>query len=87
MAITAPVWAWRRQKLNLRIAVSSLIAIVVLIGLFYYSFAPFPAFPLSGFLVGFVAYAGLSVVAAGALRLLRPSSLARIGTTEESLAE
>ena len=87
MAIAAPVWAWRRQKLNLRIAVSSLIAVVVLIGIFYYSFVPFPAFPLSGFLVGFVAYAGLSIVAAGALRLLRPSSLARIGTTEESLAE
>jgi amino acid transporter len=86
-AASTVVWAYRKKVLNWKIVVAGVIGSGVMGMVFYYSFVPAPAYPLSYWLYGFGIMVVSSVVLYVILRLAVPGRVAGIGRTAELVVE
>ncbi len=81
----AVVWAYRQGILNPGTALLGIVSVFIMGLVFYYSFVPLPAYPLSAWLYAFGAIVVAALILYAVLRKVLPDRVARIGETHEIL--
>jgi len=85
--LVAGVYAARTGSLRAGIALTTLVALAGIIGVYWFSFHPFPQGAYGVVAWCFVGCVALAVVAYAALRLRWPAALAKIGRTDRAAAD
>ncbi len=87
VALSVIVWLYQQGSTSITVLVAGLVAIAAMGVFFYYSFSPFPTFPISAFAIAFFALVAIPIVIAIVVRMTGSRYLNGVGRTQETLAD
>jgi amino acid transporter len=87
VALSVILWVYQQKAPTVTVLVAGLVTIAAMGVFFYYSFSPFPAFPISAFAIAFFALVAIPLIVALVVRLTGSGYLKGVGRTAETPAE
>ncbi len=84
VALSVILWLYRQGSTSGTVLVAGLVAIAAMGVFFYYSFSPFPGYPISAFAIAFFALVAIPIVVAVVVRMTGSGYLKGVGRTQET---